>query len=1548
MKRLLICIFLTGLHFGVFSQTVFLDEDFNDGIPATFQIQNGGSTDLTWEAVPNYMEGNTPRSLNGSQFLFCNGDPAGAGSSMNEYITSPAFNTSQATSLVLQFSQFYRDYNATATDTGIIEVFDGNDWVVVGFNVVNKGTWQNPQSARINITAYKNFEMRVRFRFVGEWPWYWAIDNLKVFTPSPKDVGVQSVVAPLTDCNLGDNVVLKLKVANYGTQSQPGIPVKYSVNGGTPLSQTMSASIGPNATRDITFTTPISTTALGEFKLTMWTDHDGDQDRSNDTLKGFSFTRYLNSYPTVPFTGYEGTNLSEVYAGWREGRGSLPNGLVSSWTRSSTAQEAFWGPQSKTTAKINLSSNVLKEWMVGPAFTPLATTGFEFKAAITDWQETGLDYMGSDDSLKIMVSANCGLTWKVLFAINANTGLTNSLTRFVVPLAQFAGQEIKIAIYATEGNINNEEDYDLHVDDINIVSLPSVDLGVSSIKSPVSNCGLGASSVTVQIRNFGSKTQRNFPVKYNFNNGAAVTETFTDSIRPNQVKEYTFNQLAAISPVGIYTFNAWTAVQSDANASNDSTKKYQVENSLAINTFPYIEKFEDGPAGWKVGGVLPSWALGTPQKTIINSPGEGSNSWTTGGLGTGTYNTNERSFVVSPCYNFSGLINPVFEAKIWWHTEYERDGALLQYSINGGTNWRNVGLLNDPNNWYNTETIPALSFIPQVVPQTGWSGGVGTNNSGSNGWVTVRNFVKLAAGEPVVKFRIVFASSPTIHGDGFAFDQVSIYEGPTKDVELLEITNPTLSNCQFGPNFPIKVKLINKGSQTISDIPISYKINNLPTVTEIIAASIDSNQTFEYSFAQPFDFSTPGLYNIKVWSSFVGDDIKNNDSILVHQVAVYNNGLDTLKFDNYNGSNLSRIFPGYREAKKKLPIGTVSNWTKSNAIQTNFYGGSPTARLNLFSNINQEWLITPQIQCEATTRLMFRMAITKANDVTFGRLGIDDSVMVRISSDCGSNWSTLRYFNRDSVFTQNFRTFRINLSAYAGQKIIIAFYGSDGKFDNPEDVDVHINKVLILPSPANDLAMAGLVSPISPCGLGSAELIKVKVLNNGAANQSNYTIGYSVNNGVPVLQTVSSTLVTGQENELTFTQPYNFTLPNTYTIKVWVSLTGDAVPVNDVSQFVIRKFGLPTTVLNFNGYGGQNIGEVAPEWKEATGTVPAIGNSAWDAFSIGSNTVAKVKLAGDSKKEWLISPVLKLGNSSKLRFKAARRIPNTNLDIGFYNDDKVHIKATSDCGQSWTTIKIYTDTNQTALSASFSLQEIDLSAFDNQEVNLAFFAEDGVRADSIVDFLLDDISVYSVASITDVGVVQFLNFGPEIALGVPNPIQIRLKNYGNIPIPGLSLIKVKVGTNSFAAYVPNPVAPGTSADISLGEYTPFEEGTITACAFLKLLPGGDFESANDTICQQIVIIGADPILEAPSFTAFPNPVHDMLIVRSEQPAEMFHKMHLVNMFGQRISIDALILENNELKFDLSLVPKGVYYLMPEKVSGSNLRSNTEKVKIIKL
>ena len=64
------------------------------------------------------------------------------------------------------------------------------------------------------------------------------------------------------------------------------------------------------------------------------------------------------------------------------------------------------------------------------------------------------------------------------------------------------------------------------------------------------------------------------------------------------------------------------------------------------------KNFDNGNGGWLAGGTASSWALGTPAKAVIKSAASGTNSWVTNL--TGQYNANENSYVVGPCFNFSG------------------------------------------------------------------------------------------------------------------------------------------------------------------------------------------------------------------------------------------------------------------------------------------------------------------------------------------------------------------------------------------------------------------------------------------------------------------------------------------------------------------------------------------------------------------------------------------------------------------------------------------------------------------------------------------------------------------------------------------------------------------------------------------------------------------------------------------------------------------------------------------------------------------------------
>lgn len=205
-----------------------------------------------------------------------------------------------------------------------------------------------------------------------------------------------------------------------------------------------------------------------------------------------------------------------------------------------------------------------------------------------------------------------------------------------------------------------------------------------------------------------------------------------------------------------------------------------------VTTFPYQESFELGAGNWTTGGTASDWQLGTPAKTLINSAGDGLNCWITGGLAGSTYNPGERSWLQSPCFDFSTLQRPEIRFMIYWETEYQFDGGNLQYSLNGST-WITIGSAAVSNciadNWYTINSITNLSGL--ASPSSGWSGtslptsGSCRGGNGSNGWVVSRYCLPDLAGESSVYFRFTFGSGTTCNDfDGLAIDKFEVYDLP--------------------------------------------------------------------------------------------------------------------------------------------------------------------------------------------------------------------------------------------------------------------------------------------------------------------------------------------------------------------------------------------------------------------------------------------------------------------------------------------------------------------------------------------------------------------------------------------------------------------------------------------------------------------------------------------------------------------------------------------------------------------------------------------------
>jgi len=99
--------------------------------------------------------------------------------------------------------------------------------------------------------------------------------------------------------------------------------------------------------------------------------------------------------------------------------------------------------------------------------------------------------------------------------------------------------------------------------------------------------------------------------------------------------------------------------------------------------------------------------------------------------------------------------------------------------------------------------------------------------------------------------------------------------------------------------------------------------------------------------------------------------------------------------------------------------------------------------------------------------------------------------------------------------------------------------------------------------PDHDLAIFNVISPLSGCGLSNAESLTVTIQNYGELDQSNFNLGYSLNNGPAVVETLNGTLPSGETVEYTFNQTLNLVSIGTYDLQIFTLLPNDENTVND-------------------------------------------------------------------------------------------------------------------------------------------------------------------------------------------------------------------------------------------------------------------------------------------------------------------------------------------------------------------------------------------------
>ncbi|KAA9325473.1 T9SS type A sorting domain-containing protein [Adhaeribacter soli] len=704
----------------------------------------------------------------------------------------------------------------------------------------------------------------------------------------------------------------------------------------------------------------------------------------------------------------------------------------------------------------------------------------------------------------------------------------------------------------------------------------AIDAGVSAISSPVSGCGMTSQeTITITIQNSGTTPISGFPVSYTINGGNAVTENYSGTIAAGQSATYSFTTKANLGTAGTYTIVAQTNLSGDGLAANDAFTK-TVTAIPSISTYPYFENFEAGNGGWVAGGTSSSWALGTPAKSVINSAGSGTKSWVTNL--TGDYNASEQSQVVGPCFNLSSLVQPIITLKIWWNMENNYEKAALQSSIDGGVTWQHVGAFGDPNNWYNNNS----TFGPGVGGgvKEGWSGNA-TSNNGSGGWLTAKHALTGLGGQSSVLLRIAFGSDGIVQDNGFAFDDVSIFESPANDVGVVALTAPALSGCGFTTTEQVCISITNYGSAATTSFPVSYQIGNNPVVTETVSTPIAPGASLNYCFTTRANLAAGGNYNFTFTTNLANDgDPSNNTLTKVVANPLINVFPHTQDFETSTAGA-----PGTLPAGWSITPATGFRWevedgptsstdTGPNVDHTTGAAGGKFVYTEASSGSTGDIaeLISPCIDLTGLSTPGFEFWYHMAG-TAMGSMDID------VTTNNGTTWTTLHTFTGQQQTSESDPWLKrtISLAGYTGM-VKIRFKGTRG---NSFEGDMAIDDVRFYNIGAVDLGITSFTPLTKICGFTNNEQVQVMIDNLGGLNATGFTMSYTVDGGTAVTETFTGTLAPNSPTTFTFAQGANLSAPGPHTIVVTITGNGDPNATNNTITYTITNAtltGMPPVI----------------------------------------------------------------------------------------------------------------------------------------------------------------------------------------------------------------------------------------------------------------------------------------------------------------------------------------------------------------------------------
>ena len=539
-------------------------------------------------------------------------------------------------------------------------------------------------------------------------------------------------------------------------------------------------------------------------------------------------------------------------------------------------------------------------------------------------------------------------------------------------------------------------------------SISDGDLRLDSIIAPLSgrqftSTALQANTqVSIRIRNLDNVATTSYSVKYNINGGAYTEATVNTPIAALGTTVYTF-PASDFSGIGIYQITAIVKNigTTDINTANDtfSLMVRHLPNAPVSLISSLTEDFETANA---ISTLKSQTGLaGLAQWDYINAdPLARARTFVTPGLA----RSGNRAVTLDVSKSTPRVTNP-FNQLIGTYN-------LSNYNVNDhevrlNFFFKHHGITQGPHPqnkvWVRgTDTGNWIELFDLGKAQTAQPGvwkevtAINLNDSLKKAGQTFSTSTQIRFGQFAF-----YSMADNENFGGYTFDDITVLLAEN-DMQLLSIENPAAHLCGATSAVPVKIKLRNGVATTLTNIPVRYRINGGPWVTEQVA-SFAGKSEMEYTFSTTAILPGFGKFTIETEVLQTGDNIPGNNAQQL----------------NFINQPIVSTFPYYEDFESGANgfvaegLNNTWEWGKPASLRINSAASGEyawkTRLIGDYNNSEKSYLYSPCFDISTLTAPMLSFSLAFAIEDCRDFNTICDAGWMEYSLD-GSGWQKLGRF----------------------------------------------------------------------------------------------------------------------------------------------------------------------------------------------------------------------------------------------------------------------------------------------------------------------------------------------------------------------------------------------------------------------------------------------------------------------------------------------------------------------------------------------------------